>query len=113
MTNRRPGRPSGATHPTITVANIDTGALVTWNDGVFVGPRNAVETATRVADAHLTVDVGHGIPPVKAAPDTPAGALAAMLATAPGRTILASPLDQPIPGWPEPVDCLTTPAREA
>lgn len=103
---RRAGRPSTATHPCITVAHIDTGAMVTWNDGVFVGDHEMAETARRAAEAGIPVDTGPQYGTVVADADTPAGALAAMLSSAPGRSILVAPLDQPIPGWPEPRVCV-------
>ena len=102
---RRPGRPSSATHPSVTVAHIDTGAMVTWNDGVFVGDDTLAATARTLAEARVPIDTGAQYGTVTTDPDTPAGALAAMLASAPGRTMLVAPVDQPIPGWPQGRDC--------
>lgn len=102
---RGPGRPSTAQHPTVTVANIDTGAMVTWNDGVFVGDRDLAATARTLAEGRVDLDVGPQWGTLPVNPDTPAGALAAMLAAAPGRTMLVAPVDRPVPGWPEPRTC--------
>ena len=110
MTTSRRGRPSKAEHETVTGLHIDTGATVSWSDGVFAGDRDLVTLANERADTRERISVVPFQAPIPSGRETPRRAAAAILSTHPGRVILLTPM--PPRDATEPFEDVSVPAGD-
>lgn len=101
------GRPSSATHPVVAVTHLDRHTSVGWSDGQFAGDPDLVLWSRVAATTGVAVRIGPRGASVVADPETPLGAVAAMLDACGGRGVVDLPADpSEIPGWPGDAGCI-------